>query len=808
MPSKPQRYSVLPSVIILITIICFSLSLPFTGSAQNLVDVYVKDAATGFNQPFVKITDLTDSSESLSGINGIFQASPGDQLLLEHFLYKPATWTVNAADSIQIVYLELLDIEKLELSGDSLGRAIFNQFQDTMQIKGYKRLPYLKYELVNDLKLFARERSRKYKRDLDDLQRYLSVISIEENISEGPKKNKMRVAYSKTVTKDSTIISQNNTTLIPGHLQNISPLNEYITIGDMEFYNPLNPKAIKRYTHYHLGQLQFNENVLDVVLSKPKSSKKFASIVAVLYFDAETGHLKGSTYRPAKALIPWQFNSDYINLPSMTGLQNKVSYDFYIKKVPRRIYDTRGTFFSSKDKFQFSRDSAIVKKTDIRVFQSKKDSVQQVEDAYHNLEPFRESEKLEYLSRDTTEQKYLNRKWYDLVVNLALQNVGLKVGSGYFNNVFRINAYEFLRIGVGYQSMNLISERLRFGGYFGFAVNPDGINDKGWRLGFNTGVYLGKAKKQYLEYNYKNDVREPGRTFYLDEKKDLIRNFFTSRMGITVSNDIAYASTVNNNFIFKVNIHDFSFDPQFYYWYKTSPEDSTNFFRFSEIGFKMRAGRYSTMNPALSRLLLLKKGYIPTLYFNYVKGYSGILDGQYDYHKFNLKLKSYFQFNEKYHIDFTSEGGISTKDIPYPVAYVGAGNITELASIIVMDAFQTMDLYKYLTDRYVNVFTTFYVNFKAAKKNRMRPRVGLAWNMGWGKFTGDINVHVFEEGEEVRDYRDGFYEAGILFTNFLQIRLLGLLRGEFGMGVFYNVGPFDEDTSRLALRATYKITAF
>jgi hypothetical protein len=119
-----------------------------------------------------------------------------------------------------------------------------------------------------------------------------------------------------------------------------------------------------------------------------------------------------------------------------------------------------------------------------------------------------------------------------------------------------------------------------------------------------------------------------------------------------------------------------------------------------------------------------------------------------------------------------------------------------------------MNLYEYLSDRYLNVFTTFYVNFKAAKKNRMRPQVGFAWNMGWGKFNGNINVHSFEEGEGVRDYRDGFYETGILFTNFLQVRLLGLLRGEFGMGVFYNVGAFDEDTSRLAFRATYKITTF
>jgi len=574
----------------------------------------------------------------------------------------------------------------------------------------------------------------------------------------------------------------------------------------MGFYNPLHPKAGRRYTHYYLGQLEFSDNFLDVVLSLPKGSKKFASINAILYFDSETRHLKGSSYQPSKALLSWQLNSDYINLPTMTGLQNSVYYDLHIKKIPRKNTDTRGTFYSAKDKYQFSRDSTEVRKTDIRVFHSRKDSIQQVQDEYYNLEPVDESEKLEYLQRDTAEQKFLNRKWYDLVVNVALQNIGLKVGSGYFNNIFRINAYELLRIGVGYQSMNLISERLKFGGYFGFAVNPDGINDKGWRLGLNAGIYLGKGKKQYLESNYKNDVLEPGRTFYLYEKKDLIRNFFTSRMGITVSKDIAYTSTVNNNFIFSISLSDFSFDPQFYYYYRTSPEDSTNFFRFSELGFKLRAGRYSTMNPALSRLLLLKKGFVPTLYFNYVGGIDGFVDGEYAYHKFNLKLKSYIQFNETYHLDFTTETGLSTKEIPYPVAYVGAGNITELASIIVMDAFQTMDLYEYLSDRYINVFTTFYVNFKAAKKHRMRPQVGFAWNMGWGKFNGDLNIHSFEQGEGVRDYRDGFFETGILFTNFLQVRLLGLLRGEFGMGAFVNVGPTDH--SRLAFRATYKITTF
>lgn len=782
---------------------------PFQGSAQGIVEIYVKDASNSFSQPFIKITNLTDSSQSLSGINGVYKASPGDKLSFEHFLYKPKTYTVNNADSVQFVFLEPLNIKDLDLSGESAGGMIFKQFQDTMSVKSYKLLPFLKYELVNDFNIYARKRTKEKElkdMNLKDWTKFLSVMTIEENISEGPKKNKLRVIFARAETKDSTIITDNKTTLIPVNLQNISPLSEYITLQKAEFFNPLHPKANKRNNFYYLGNIEFGQNILNVVLSLPKGSKKFASINALLYFDNETKHLKGSSYLPAKSLAPWQLNSDYINLPMMTGLQNNVYFEVFVKKLPKHNVESFGYYYSIKDKLQLDSDSSEVKKSDIRIFQSKKDSVTQVQDEYYNVVPVQESDKLEYLERDSSEDKFVNVKWYDFLANIALENIGWKVGSGYFTNIFKINGYEYLRIGVGYQSLNLISERLRFGGYFGYAIFPQGINDKGWRLGFNTGIYLGKGKRQYLEYNYKNDVLEPGRTFYLYEKKDLIRNFFTSRMGITVSNNVAYTSTVNNNFIFRIAHSNYSFDPQFYYWYKTSPEDSTNFFRFSELSFKMRIGKYSTMNPGISRLLLLKKGFIPIFYINYVEGFENFLKGEYAYRKVNAKMKSYIQFNEKYHLDITTEAGKSTEEIPYPVSFVGAGNITGLASIMVQDAFQTMDLYRYLSDRYVNVFTTFYVNFKAAKKNRMRPQVGLAWNMGWGKLNGDWNIHAFEEGEGIRDYREGFYETGILFTNFLQVRLFGLLRGEFGMGAFYNVGPTDDP--RFAFRATYKITTF
>ena len=612
---------------------------------------------------------------------------------------------------------------------------------------------------------------------------------------------KQRVIYTKTETSDTVILMDNHKTFMPAYLHNISPLKEYIRVAQNDFYNPLHPHADHRYDFHFVGQIRFGTNSWDVVVFIPKRSRYFSSMTGILYFDATHKFLTGSSYRPAKSIISWQLNSDYNTTPELTGLQNSIFYESYIKRVPKNSLDSRAYFISTKDRFQFGRDSTIVRKNDFSLFQSKKDSVEQVQNDFYEVEPLQESEKLEYLNRDESNKDFINARWYDILVNIALERSGIRVGKGYFNNVFKINQHEMVRIGIGYQSVNLISERLKFGGYFGY-----GIKDGRFKFGYNAGIYLGKGRSQFLNYEAKYDIREPGRTFYLYEQKDYIRNYFTKKVGVTTSREISYTSTVNKSYVFSINFNAYSFDPQFEYAYQPTPEDSITTFKFTELGFKMRIGKYSALHPSVSRLLRMNKLFVPVFYINYIRGFEGILNSDHSYHKFNIKAKSYFMFNEKYHLDLTAETGITTKEMPYPVSFVGSGNTTGLASIMVQDAFQTMDLYSYLSDRYINVFSTFYVNFKAAKKHRMRPQVGFTWNMGWGKLNGDQSIHVFPEDEGIQDYPDGFYEVGILFTNFLQVRLLGLLRGQFGLGAFYNLNQTDENP--FAFRATYKITTF
>jgi len=776
--------------------ICSTAAIP-----QERVSVFLLDSANAFSLPFIKIINHAAHTESLSGLNGKYVASPGDSLDFQHFLYKASSVVVGKEDSIQLVYLNPIPLHQIRSQDASTGALLFQQYQDSMRLKSYRRLPYLKFENRTELKIYTKARSKTNSYDLDNWEESISLLSIEENKFEGSGNPKQRVVYSETKTADTIIINNFQKTLIPAYLNRISPTKEYYTILENDYYNPLYRQANRRYIYSYLGQISIDDNAMDVVLVKPKKFKQFSSIIAVLYFDAITKNLYGSSYRPAKSNTPWQLSSDYITTRNFAGFQNSLYFESHIKKIPKNNLDTRVYYQSIKDRFQFDKDSSVISKTDFRLFQSRKDSIEDIQDEYHELEPEHESERLKYLKRDTSESGYVNTKWYDIIVNLALEQIGLKVGPGYFNNIFKLNQYESVRIGIGYQSINLISDRLKFGGYIGY-----GFKDARFKFGYNAGLYIGKGRKQYLEYTFKNDILEPGRTFYFYEKKDLIRNFFTSRVGLTVSRNISYTSSLNKNYVFSANIHNYSFDPKFEYAYQPTPEDSITFFRFTELGFKMRIGRYSAMRPSVARLLLLNKVFIPVFYINYVEGFDNVLNGEYAYRKLNAKIKSYFAFSEKYHLDLTTEAGIATKEIPYPVLYAGSGNISELASIMVQDAFQTMDLYDYLTDRYVNVFTTFFVNFKAARKTRMRPQVGFAWNMGWGKLNGNPDIHKFPEGEGIRDYRNGFYEVGVLFTNFLQVRLFGLIRGQFGLGAFYNVG--ETDNQRFALRVTYKITTF
>ncbi len=50
------------------------------------------------------------------------------------------------------------------------------------------------------------------------------------------------------------------------------------------------------------------------------------------------------------------------------------------------------------------------------------------------------------------------------------------------------------------------------------------------------------------------------------------------------------------------------------------------------------------------------------------------------------------------------EAGTMNSDVPYPALYNGNGGNLGTSKILIRDAFQTMDIYEFTSNRFVNIF--------------------------------------------------------------------------------------------------------
>ena len=132
-----------------------------------------------------------------------------------------------------------------------------------------------------------------------------------------------------------------------------------------------------------------------------------------------------------------------------------------------------------------------------------------------------DKEKLEYIKKDTSERKFVLSNTLTRMYNIYDGKLAVRVRFFDINNVFAINKVESVRIGLGLQSHENLSDVFTFGGYFGY-----GIGDGKFKYGANMGIYFGKARRNLLSVEYTKDLREPGLVHFLDERQDLVKEFF------------------------------------------------------------------------------------------------------------------------------------------------------------------------------------------------------------------------------------------------------------------------------------------
>jgi hypothetical protein len=765
----------------------FSLILSGSASGQMII-IDVKDAANGEQIPFAIIETSQHAEIFITQLDGKIQIPKFDSIRVYHPFYEDQYLSITATDSIQVLKLTrkgpqpFSDQQKedglktLQLYGANLPQSATN--------KRYS-FDYLSY---SDITVSEEKKDHTW-------ETINELYTIEKNRFLLPDKRYSSVVTAHYGDGDTTDIG-----LIPLNDYSIAQEKEYFDAPNLKYYNPLFKGAEKRYEFIMLDTLSLNNEKILIVHFRPRADRNFLALEGLIYFTGERFEILNGYYIPVgKSTIDFSVAYHHGSTTKNTRFLEKLRFATRLKDIPNFRRKSRIIFNLKNTSPNFDiEDNSQAKWLEMAIFDNKKEL--RDNDTWMMTQRV-DKEKLDYVKKDTTEKKFVLSNTIKRLYYIYDGKLGIRGSFFDLNNVFSINKFEALRLGLGIQSHENLSQWFTFGGYFGY-----GFKDENFKYGANIGFYLDTKRNNLLSIRLTRDLLEPGLVKYLEKRQDLVRDFFTSRMDDYQSEQISLTSRLNAYMKTSLLLNNYRLRP--YYEYIYNPDDQTDIespqqLNFTETSLLFNIGTPFSDNPNMRKILYRKKLISSNLFLNITKGWVSELGGQFDYWKLNGLLKSEFNIRGGSDIDLVFDAGVMTADQPYQINYGSPGTEFKLTGIIIKNAFQTMQLYGFFTDRYVHSFINYNLGNVFTKNSKFKPELAFAFNLGWGKLKGRKDIH---ELIAVRDYSEGYYEAGVILNNLLRLKLYKYFYGGLGLGTFIGHGPGAENGA-FAIRISYELGA-
>jgi len=352
------------------------------------------------------------------------------------------------------------------------------------------------------------------------------------------------------------------------------------------------------------------------------------------------------------------------------------------------------------------------------------------------------------------------------------------------NKIISFNDYEVVRGGIGMHTNDKLSPWFNVGGYVGY-----GYKDSITKFGFDGRINFSKSNDDnYLKALYSKDLIEPGKTQYFYTKYNFNRNTMTYRMDYIEQKEISLnfrafkylTASLAYNESFRIPKYDYVFLPE-----KNDSTRTSIGFRSTEIRLKGRYAYKERMIQSLGQMLSDGTKY-PVLYFGITKSIKGISSSAYDYNKLSLGIEKTFLIRNFGKTHILLEGGILEGNVPYSFLFNGNGSYNKGNLLYVENTFQTMGLYEFVSDRYVNLFLSHNFGTLLFKRPNFQPQFIVFTNAGFGSLKNpgqhlNIGLNTMEKG---------FYESGLLINNILRVNYYNIAYIGIGGGAFIRYGNY------------------
>ncbi len=352
------------------------------------------------------------------------------------------------------------------------------------------------------------------------------------------------------------------------------------------------------------------------------------------------------------------------------------------------------------------------------------------------------------------------------------------------NKIFRYNQFEGGYLGLGVTTNRRFSEWVRLGAYGGF-----GFRDETPKYGGAVSFFPLPKQEMELRFIYRYDIKESGGVSLFDDNSMMMyerfRNFLVLNMDYEEMKQVSVSFRTMKYWKFYSALSQFQQTTGFRYFYNRGAElnnDLTSSFNFAEVTLGFRYAYKEKFLRNARTQISLGTNY-PVIYFQYAKGLSAALKGNYSYDRFDIKITKSFYTKYFGKTSLCLNLGIINGKVPCTELFTGNASYRQF-TIYTPNSFATMRMNEFLSDRYASLYLTHNFGKLLMRYKWFQPEIAVASNVVYGKLKnpGLHKLITFQTLEK------GFFESGILLNNLINIGLANL-----GFGGYYRYGAYSFD---------------
>ncbi len=351
------------------------------------------------------------------------------------------------------------------------------------------------------------------------------------------------------------------------------------------------------------------------------------------------------------------------------------------------------------------------------------------------------------------------------------------------SRILNYNTYEGIIAGIGVHTNDRLLDWFKIGGFYqyAFAISTS-------KYGGDVSFLLNRRYDLSIQGGYFYDLIPSGTVNYFDDRQTILSGNW--EMLLTKKLD----RTENYNLSFTVRTMKYLL---LNFGYSNSFKKSTTFdladkqgdvtllydqYRFSEVTAALKWAYGEKFIQTVNNKFSFGTNY-PIVWFTYTRGINGFLDGEFDYNRFDLKVKKTFHFKYIGKLTFQFNAGYIDQVIPATNLYYGNASY-RMFTLYAPYTFGTMRMNEFLSNKYLSLYLYHdfgYMLFKG--KKWFHPEFAISQNIGFGWLDHFEKYAYITMQPKQMDL--GYYESGLLINNIVNLRVYTI-----GIGAFYRWGPY------------------